>query len=444
MAKNLRAIVTVQKVQVTSNHVKSEAVTSYQKAEAIATRNDFSTNQFFLEDNFSNSWNGHCSLLAANGNTILTEDACNIVEGVWTPSQLPNIDGVPYGGTGTGSSYSTYEVNPGLSLCSVFDASGNPIADQIECFTQGGEWHGGFCSVLDANNGLITDEITCNATSGRWYPDTISVPLDDILFWAYSKNVTETLPLVELYSSAYNKPTTETLSLLETFAKVITWTKSFTDAFTLDDAAQIDKDYYGVKGNVAFMLDVLGINLNRPVTDSYTVGDIYTAAVNKIVSENLSLIESQIKSSNLGKTDSFSIPETINLSPSLVKSDSYSFSDTYYATLSKIVTDSITLSEVVSLGSTYPITESYSISDSIISEINKVIADAFTLDDSALIDKDYYGNKGNICTVSDVIALAITWVRGYSDSISTSDSANIANISGKVFNGTSFNRLTLN
>ena len=205
MAKNLRAVITVQKVQVTSNNVKSEAVTHHQHAETIATRNDFSTNQFFLEDNFSGSWNGHCSILAANGNTILTESACNTVEGVWTSSQLPNIDGVPYGGTGTGSSFSTHEVNPGLSLCSVFNADGNPIASHVECFANNGEWHGGFCSVLDANNDLITDEITCNATSGRWYPDTISVPLDDILFWAYSKNVTETLPLVELYSSAYNK-----------------------------------------------------------------------------------------------------------------------------------------------------------------------------------------------------------------------------------------------
>ena len=33
MAKNLRAVVRVQRVQVTSNNVKSEAVTSYQRAE---------------------------------------------------------------------------------------------------------------------------------------------------------------------------------------------------------------------------------------------------------------------------------------------------------------------------------------------------------------------------------------------------------------------------
>ena len=328
MAKNLRAVVTIQKAQVTTNYVKSEAVTSYQRAEAIASRNDFSINQWFYDSSAASSPTG----------VLLTEL---------------------------------------------------------------------FVTVL-------------------------------------LKNVAESVELTETSILGLGIGKSETLSLVETFAKVVLFERSFTDAFTLDDAAQIDKDYYGVKGNVAFMLDVLGINLNRPETDSYTVGDVYSAAVNKIVSENLSLIESQIKSSNLGKTDSFSIPETINLSPSLVKSDSYSFSDTYYATLSKIVTDSMTITEVIGIGTGIPITESFSISDSIISEINKVIADAFTLDDSTLIDKDYYGNKGNICTVSDVIALAITWVRGYSDSISTSDSANIANISGKVLNGASFNSITLN
>jgi len=328
MAKNLRAIVTIQKAQVTTNYVKSEAVTSYQRAEAIASRTDFSINQWFYDN------------------------------------------------------------------------------------------------------------------SAASYPT--GVLLTELFVTVINKNVTETLTLSELYSSAYSKPTTETLSLVETFAKVVIWNKSFTDAFTLDDAAQIDKDYYGVKGNVAFMLDVIGLSTTKIATETVTVGDVYTAAVNKVVADNLSFIDAEVKSYNASKADSFSATDLFSMARGLNKTDSISFSDTYYATLSKIVTDSMTMTEVVGIGTGIPIAESFSISDSIISEINKVIADAFTLDDSALIDKDYYGNKGNICTVSDVIALAITWVRGYSDSISTSDSANIANISGRVLNGASFNRITLN
>ncbi len=323
MATNIRAIVTIEKARVTTSYVKSEVVASHQRTEAIASRSDFSLNQWYYED-----------------------------------------------------------------------------------------------------TGVVLSEL-------------------HVTF--LNKNVAESVELSESYISAYSKSTTETLSLLETFAKVITWTKSFTDAFTLDDAAQIDKDYYGNKGNVAFMLDVIGLSAAKVATDTVTVGDVYNAAVNKVVTENLTLLETQAKSFNKPlETDSFSATDLFSMSRGLNKSHSFSFSDTYYATLSKIVTDSMTMTEVVGIGTGIPITESFSISDSIISEINKVITDAFTLDDSALIDKDYYGTKGNICTVSDVIALAITWVRGYSDSISTSDSANIANISGKVFNGTSFNRITLN
>jgi hypothetical protein len=322
MAKNLRAVVTVQKAQVTTNYVKDEAVTSYQKSEAIATRSDFSINQWYYED-----------------------------------------------------------------------------------------------------TGVVLSELHVTFVN---------------------KNLSETLTLSEAPALAFNKSTTETLSLLETFAKVVTWNKNFTDAFTLDDAAQIDKDYYGVKGNVAFMLDVIGLSTAKIATDSVTVGDVYNAAVSKVVTENLSLIETQAKAFNSPKTDSFSATDLFSMARGLNKSDSISFSDSRYAALSKIVNESVTMSEVVGIGTGIPITESFSMSDSIISEINKVIADAFTLDDSALIDKDYYGNKGNICTVSDVIALAITYVRGYSDSISTSDSASIANISGKVLNGASFNRITLN
>ena len=45
------------------------------------------------------------------------------------------------------------------------------------------------------------------------------------------------------------------------------------------------------------------------------------------------------------------------------------------------------------------------ISDTAYRVINKAIADGFALDDSALIDKDYIGTKGNVATMSDVFGL---------------------------------------
>lgn len=331
MAKNLRAVVTIEKAQATTTYVKKEAVISYQKAEAVAARVDFSMNQWFYEDYTEISAGQHTGILLA-----------------------------------------------------------------------------------------------------------------ELYVTVINKNLSETLTLSEASIVGYNKNPSETLSLVESFARAITFNRSFTDAFTLDDAASIDKDYYGNKGNVAFMLDIIGLSTAKIATETVTVGDVYTAAVNKVVTENLSLIELEAKSFNSPKTDNFSVTDLFSVGRGLNKSDSISFSDTRYAALNKIVTDSMTMTEVVGIGTGIPITESFLISDSIISEINKVITDAFTLDDSALIDKNYYGNKGNVFTVSDVIALALAYVRSYSDSISIGDSANIANISGKVLNGASFNRITLN
>ena len=181
MAKNLRAIITVQKAQVVSHNVKSEAVTSYQRAEAIAYRNDLSINQWFFYDNFSNSWNGYCSSLDENGDPILNQAACEIAEGVWTPSRLPVSNG--YGGGenigSPGGGWGNYEVNPGLTLCSVYAENGDPIIGQVACTAQGGKWHAGFCSVLDENGDIITDKDTCISTGGgTWYPEKISIPLD--------------------------------------------------------------------------------------------------------------------------------------------------------------------------------------------------------------------------------------------------------------------------
>tara|TARA_R110002012_G_scaffold94704_2_gene229330 strand:+ start:4434 stop:5417 length:984 start_codon:yes stop_codon:yes gene_type:complete len=279
-------------------------------------------------------------------------------------------------------------------------------------------------------------------SKNQWKTDEFL--LSEVIVSAYTKPLTETLSISETSLLALDLSKSETLSLTEAFAKAITFNRNFTDAFTLDDAATIDKDYFGVKGNVAFMLEVIGLSLDKIATDSYTVGDIHDIAVNKVVTENLSLIENAAKEVNTIRTDAFSVSESTNVHPNLGKTDSVSFSDLNYATLNKIVTDSITLQENLSNSVGETLDNSFTFSDSIISQINKVITDAFTLDDSALIDKDYFGNKGNICTVSDVIALAVAYARSFSDSVSIGDSTSVSNISGKVLNGGTFNRITLN
>tara|TARA_Y100001936_G_scaffold86957_1_gene85300 strand:- start:38549 stop:39421 length:873 start_codon:yes stop_codon:yes gene_type:complete len=84
-------------------------------------------------------------------------------------------------------------------------------------------------------------------------------------------------------------------------------------------------------------------------------------------------------------------------------------------------------------------THSITVSDTASSVIDKAIADGFALDDSALIDKDYVGTKGNVATMSDILGLlyehpvadsysmsdvvAQTWdyVRNFNDTIAIGD-----------------------
>ncbi len=82
---------------------------------------------------------------------------------------------------------------------------------------------------------------------------------------------------------------------------------------------------------------------------------------------------------------------------------------------------------------------SVTISDTAYRVITKAIADGFALDDSALIDKDYIGTKGNVATMSDILGLlyehpaadsfgmsdvvvrAWGYVRNFSDTIALGD-----------------------
>ena len=63
--------------------------------------------------------------------------------------------------------------------------------------------------------------------------------------------------------------------------------------------------------------------------------------------------------------------------------------------------------------------DSVTVSDAAYRVLTKALADGFALDDSALIDKDYIGTKGNVATMSDVLGLSYGHV--VADSYSMSD-----------------------
>jgi len=116
----------------------------------------------------------------------------------------------------------------------------------------------------DSNNRFVNDEI----------------PLSEVLINVFSKVLEDTYVLADISALNVNKPLTlDIFSFTDTFARVVAYNRDFTDAFTLDDLSQINKDFYGNKGNIFAFTDIIGLTNNKNLTDACTVGDVIEIAM---------------------------------------------------------------------------------------------------------------------------------------------------------------------
>ena len=242
----------------------------------------------------------------------------------------------------------------------------------------------------DSNNRMVKDEYT----------------LAEVRFTLLEKNLTDSVTLPDVTGLHPTLPKTDTIaSIVDTFAKAVAYNRSFTDAFTLDDASSIDKDYYGNKGNIFGFTDLLGLTYNKALTDSYTVGDVIRVSMlfARTVTETLPLSET----AELGVTKPFTDIATV--------------SEVNATSVGKNVTDLVTFSDTSTLVSQLGKLETLTVIDTPVRSLSKAVADAFALDDTALVDKDYFGNKGNVVGVSDVFTAVFAYNRAYADNVTFSE-----------------------
>jgi len=88
-----------------------------------------------------------------------------------------------------------------------------------------------------------------------------------------------------------------------------TVSKALTDAFTLDDFAQIDKDVFGVKSNI------------------YSLADSQAIALSKVLADSIITMDSPALHTSRVDTDSFTFDDVIVLSPRKVVNDSFSVTE---------------------------------------------------------------------------------------------------------------------
>ena len=261
--------------------------------------------------------------------------------------------------------------------------------------------------------------------------------LSEVHFTLLEKNVSDSYTFSDSEQKHVGKGfTTDSVSFTETFVNQIAYHRKFNDAFTLDDLSQIDKDFYGNKGNIFAFTDILGLTYEKNLTDNYTVGDFVAAAVNKVAQDSFSFTDTSYstfskvvndaftlddsalidkdfygnKGNVLGVADIFAravdykrrFPGNLPLGSNLLNSNSLDASSTPDTRV--IEEDKATVLSNKSFN------ETLGFSDYSNRTINKVIIDAFSLDDSALINKDFVGNKGNVFSFADVLASAVNKV----------------------------------
>ena len=154
-----------------------------------------------------------------------------------------------------------------------------------------------------------------------------------------------------------NKGLSHAISFADDFAKVVAYSRQFTDGFALDDTAQVDKSINANKGNITQVTDVFGFQFSRPLADNMNgFTEVLASDINK--------------------------PET----------DALSVSDD----LARVVVWSRGFGHSVSIAEAAAI--SYS----------KVLTDAFGMDSATLVNKNYTGAKGNVFTFSEQVAISRT------------------------------------
>ena len=224
------------------------------------------------------------------------------------------------------------------------------------------------------------------SSDNQWFYETI--PLGDVRFNSVEKNLTDITTLTDEIPLTFEKNTTETLAFAEDFARVVSYNRSFTDAFTLDDLSQVDKDFFGNKGNIFAFTDIVGLTHDKNLVDTYSVGDVFA----KVVAFYRDFTESVA----LGDTSDFE--------------------------LAKTTVDSVAIDSLVDFQLTLPKEDSYTVGDVYLNNLTKNLVDAFALDDSALVDKDFFGAKGNVLSFSEVFARAVIYSRTFTDTIAFLDS----------------------
>ena len=268
------------------------------------------------------------------------------------------------------------------------------------------------------------------------------IPLGDVLFNVMTKPLVDIATILELAAIDYSKPATpELLSVADNFIKVITYDRYINDAFALDDASLIDKDYYGSKGNVANMLDVMGVASSKSfTTDAYTIGDVVEVVTSyvKTFNDSISLIDTGLSPLNTFVLNTRQL-NAGNLAFHVYRGndqvDILGIADLPAVAAGKQFTDSLS-----TLASAFSDADSYSLSKGLPDD-TVGCTDVFSYTGIFYYSKDF----SNTVSIDGELTSRFTKnLQESSDIFSLSDTINVQRVTGGVMNATPLNRIQFN
>lgn len=119
----------------------------------------------------------------------------------------------------------------------------------------------------------------------------------EVTAFALTTAKTDLVSISESSAFSLNKQATDSLSINDTFSRVATFSRAFTDAFTLDDAATVDaftKETSAAKTNVFSVTDNQTFAVDKPFTDSTSISDSFVFSVETLVSDSVALTDSVV------------------------------------------------------------------------------------------------------------------------------------------------------
>lgn len=214
---------------------------------------------------------------------------------------------------------------------------------------------------------LYTDYDTKNRMPKDW------AVLSDVHATVVVKNIYNNVTLPDTKSVDTTLGKYDTATMLDTFIRAVSYNRVFTDAFTLDDAHQIDKDFYGNKGNIFAVTDIIGLTANKNLVDSFTMGDVFTKAIDyaRVFADSFSFTDVASRDIQKGlkdtiymvdhllvdkdfyadKPDQFGVSDEAGFAFTKYKADSFPVSDQAVYAFGKTITglDSISFTENVTV-----------------------------------------------------------------------------------------------